>query len=92
MQGPKSEVLCLLWPPRGSLSLLRLEEEAFRLKTGERLDLEKLRGSLGSRWIRPEAFREVGAEWGNVPLEGAVAPSSRTQPSPLPGSQPLALE
>lgn len=34
----------------------------------------------------------LGAEWGNVHLEKeAVAPSSRTQPSPLPGSQPLAF-
>lgn len=35
----------------------RLEEEAFKLKYGERWDLEKLRGPLGSRWLRPEVFR-----------------------------------
>lgn len=35
MWGPKSEVICLLWPQRGSLSLLRLEEEGFKLNIGE---------------------------------------------------------
>lgn len=99
MWGPKSEVICLLWPQRGSLSLLRLEEEGFKLNIGERSDLEKLGGSLGSRWVRPETLGGGGKGWGqNGGMctlrwgQWAVAPSSRTQPSSLPGSQPLALE
>ena len=77
--GPKSEFICLLWPRRVSMNLLlrRLEEKALELKFGGRWDLEKLRGSFCSTWVRPEAFRRGRGRMGECALrEGASGQNS----------------
>lgn len=53
----------------------RLEKEALKLNLGERWDLEKLRGSLGSDGSDLRHPGELGAGWKCAPRKGGSGQS-----------------